>query len=294
MESGQIMREAEYAQSSTPSVTPDGLVWVKPLTAAAMEKFRAAKANGELDISKKSYTQPTFERIARELRDAFPGQPITAWKVADKFDNERRRYRAWKAASSFTGTTYDPETGKIFCSDEQRSRIIAQHPKHRWLFLPDGIGNLPTYQEVFIAKRAAGEATQAVNAGHAASEPDSPAAYKLSQPEAEELSRSNASLSSFSTSDSEAHQPPDLTIALGRIAEALTTRFNQSTSDIERAVKELHHFHGRFSNKEIFALSRYFAADPNRAAVWLGFSAIGDMEFRADYLRDLIERNNIE
>jgi hypothetical protein len=93
------------------------------------------------------------------MKEKYPVEPFTPQNIATKYDNEKKRFRAWKTLTSITGVTIDPVTGIPQAPDSVWEDFFRRHdtipPKLLWL-KDRSIGDINVYQQVFFRETATG------------------------------------------------------------------------------------------------------------------------------------------
>lgn len=128
-------------------------------TAYLMEQFLYHHRQKAFNSSKRKDYGPVWRACASAMKERFPTEPWTVEAISNKYDTEKKRFRALKTLLAKTGVTLDPETSIPQAPDSVWEDFFARHetPRRRLGWMRERpIGKISTYEEVFHRESATG------------------------------------------------------------------------------------------------------------------------------------------
>ncbi|OTA99727.1 hypothetical protein M426DRAFT_324912 [Hypoxylon sp. CI-4A] len=102
----------------------------------------------------KSDLKPIWERLSREVSEAYPKRPITPGECQAKFEVERQRFIQFVSLTK-SGINLDKK-GIVQVPPKKWERFLSRHPEGIWL-KTQPLGNVLIYQHVFFRETGLGK-----------------------------------------------------------------------------------------------------------------------------------------
>lgn len=141
---------------------PRRMQWSSEKTARLMSFFIDCHREGLFRSSKKVNFKEAWERVRARAIEEWPvlSSLLTVTTISNKYDNERKRFVAWKAWVSLSGNSCDPETGvcDVDREDARWQSFMNVHGIRKVGWIAGGLplGNVALYQELWAGETAKG------------------------------------------------------------------------------------------------------------------------------------------
>ncbi|KAL8309129.1 hypothetical protein RB597_009419 [Gaeumannomyces tritici] len=141
---------------------PRRVQWSSEKTARLISFFVDCHREGLFKSSKKINFKEAWERVLARAIEEWPSLSslLTVTTISSKYDNERKRFLAWKAWTSLSGNSCDPVTGvcEVNREDPRWQNFASVHGirKVGWIAAGMALGEVALYQKLWAGETAKG------------------------------------------------------------------------------------------------------------------------------------------